>query len=1397
MSIALKFKRAIAAFAAFTLFVSTASVAVAQTFNDVPTSAWYFDYVEQLVDDGVVDASDNYRPGDALNRAELVKMAVTAIDGLAGYEAPATPTFEDVPADAWFFDYVEAAVQLGIVNGYTDAAGNLTGMFGPSDVVNRAAATKILVNAFSVPTDLMPASVFPDVKTGAWFHDYVVTAYNQSILDGYDNGYFGPADPVTRAQVAKLVVNSQNPVERVVTGGEGEGEGEGTSEGDLEVSLNDDTAPSSTLPLSASNVDLASFDITAAADDVMVSNIVVTRGGVGQTTDWDALYLYDGAMRLTTGRTINSDTNTATIPVNFTVEAGTTTTISLVGDVAAPGVVGASNQHYFYIASASDVTSNAQAVSGDFPVAGNTFTMGGAGTVVNDVTVTAGTAPSQPLIGEMDAEIATLKLAAGANNDVAVHQLTLSQGGSLSSDKMVNCRLLRGTDEVATSDGFSDDRVIFVLDTPYVIPEGQTKTFYVNCDIDGGRSTDTIRVYLDENTDLVAIDQQYGFGATITNTFNTAAQTNTVTLKGGDVTVVDNGPAATQIAQNTTNNEFLNFGMTTDRDLTVRNTFLQLNIVGPGTGPNPTAVGDDTTDITGGDSATSDTFCVADAGFPAGLALGDMLSIPTSGGIEFGMVTAVAGTSASCAAGTAGTLVTTTAQGGVVATGAAITEVNPYNYVKNLRLVDMDSGSTLAGPLTDATSGATCTGIQLVCSKVHTEDFELTGGETRHLSVEADLDQDMAAGYTIRASVRFSDAIGPDSYIKDLAANEFVAMADIVGAGPTSLAGKFMTTATNSLNVGVASIPTSQQFVRGDNAVPALGISLTAGDAGDITVKRLTVRTYGDTGPTAAWGSATGDTAANTLVTSITLYDGNDVIAGPEGLSLVNVAGGTGFDPDSGDYYRAQFDDLNLKVSDGQTKTLTAKLKLLNTMTVVTYVAIDVVPGADIISEDDDANTITPTPSVSINGTTAHTPELTVNLAGSLTASSEGNPDADLVVAGATKKLVAKYRFNAQDEGYEVNKLTIVNDLAGDFGDAAAATAAVSGVTIKYTDINGVEQEEMSSLTAGTATFSGLDFYVPGDDDAFLEIYANVSSMANVGEALSGQTFRLGLQNSGNGVSTFEAVGASSSTTDNFVGAPAAGVTNSANIDSFTARKTVPKLAKVSTSASLANGERDLYGFTVSADAAGSLSFGRFVFDVNMSDAAAAVPALSVSSLKFYRGSSLIDKANIYCVGAACSANPVDASPVGAGTLAGDAQFVVSFNQEESISAGSSTTFYLKGTFVGVGTGDSVDTKIANGDESTALTGLTLNNNANTGRVYAAADATDGIFTAAATDFRQLVGVNRNVVWSDKSANTHVYPTITANPGGGTVTTVTGSYDWTNGYLLNITELSSQNMANN
>jgi len=225
MSIALKAKRAVAALSAGLIGFSSlfvAAPAMADTFLDVTPENWFYGYVEQGVDSGYIDPGVNYRPLDNMNRAEFAKVLCSVSDCLAGYQAPATPTFNDVAKDAWYFDYVESMAQIGVITGDTDGQGNPTGMYRPSDQVLRAEAVKVINLALGVPTTLEPANQFSDVVAGSWYEPHVVSAYNQSVIDGYkdanDNltGLFGPGNPVTRAEVAKLAVTGQNPTLRVV-----------------------------------------------------------------------------------------------------------------------------------------------------------------------------------------------------------------------------------------------------------------------------------------------------------------------------------------------------------------------------------------------------------------------------------------------------------------------------------------------------------------------------------------------------------------------------------------------------------------------------------------------------------------------------------------------------------------------------------------------------------------------------------------------------------------------------------------------------------------------------------------------------------------------------------------------------------------------------------------------------------------------------------------------------------------------------------------------------------------------------------------------------------------------------------------------------------------------------
>lgn len=1430
-------KRAVATLASVAILASTGTgVAFAQTFNDVPTDAWYFDFVEQLVDDGVISKKDNYNPSATLNRAELVKMVIEAIDGKSGTDLPDVPTFTDVSKDAWYFEYVEPAVQLNIVEGYKDAQGNLTGLFGPSDTVNRAQAIKVLVEAFGISEDTRELKSFPDVPSDAWFAGYVQTAYNQSILDGYPDGTFRPGVPVNRAEIAKLIINAQDPVAKPDPNPNPTPDptpdptpNPNPNTGDLEVSLNSKTARGATVPRKANSVDLLSIDFTAADGDTTIKELIVTRGGVGDVTDFDQIYAYKGNERLTTGRSINNDTNTVTLNLNLDIEAGNTETIRIVGDVADANSAKATNQHFFFIASAADVNAEADTVAGDFPVTGDTFTIGNVD--VTDVTISAGSVPSRPQVGGKDQEVAAFRLAAGAENDVALSQIALTQNGSLNSDRLVNCRLLRGTDEVATAAGFVSDVITFVLGTPYVIDEGQTKNFFVNCDIEGGRpDDDTVQLYVDEDTDILAIDQQYGFGAGVVNQYDTA-QSTAIILEGSGVTIVDNGPAARQVAQNSDNVVIFNFSITADRDLDVRDMDLTIRTrVGADITDVPNAVANNGFATVGGSNNNLRSGFRTDTDIAANLARGDVIK------------TTINGTTYHCAV-TNDPADTTTGAGGADTTtdcpsiAVANTDtfefgIDPYEFIENVKIVDTDKDSTLQGPVTRWNATTTKSGVaNTEYSKTFNEDYSLIGGETRNLAVVVDLNQNMPSGLEIEAEFDFDK----DGYIKDINANKNVSLNDIVGAKQTS---KRHTVKQDSIDVAKTSNVISQEFVKGSKSVACGQFAFTAGDAGDIVLKKIAVRAYGDDDGDFDNGGTNGlgDTQAKEFVSSLSLYDGNTLVAGPESLELIDN-GAAGFTPGT-DYNRALFDDLNIVVEDGQTKNLTVRADFLSNFSAnQRFLACDILPSADITAEDnDDADTITAGSTNPTNAAgnlvlaTTPNPLITLIQNGTLTATSTSNSIAPTVLVGGTNDvLVAQYTFTAEKEAFDVNKLTIINDdgVTTQF-DAPEDTNAVQNVKITFPDINGTERSAEGPLTNGTRTFSGLDFHVPRDKSVTLKIFADATAIQSGTFTVSGKKVKIGLQEGAtNNSSTFEAVGSSSSTTLNFNNA--ADVKSSSNIATHVVRKAKPVFAKATqgTSAMPTNDE-DIFRFNVTAQG-GDISIARFVFDITTSGL--NTPGNDISNFDFRNSSGAVEGVNIVATNAA-GANPINVEDAPAGSGLEDAdgvdndgisnltgyKLVVTFDDEQIISQGITEIFSIRATVTGADSLDTLTVKLSPLDEEVEVAGILAafdNDNvkgagagtfANTAQIFGGAP-NQGLFATEADFYRGSAVAGRNFIWSDRAGGdvpgaggnatsaVHTYAGVVdlglAPTTTGVIGADTGTVDFTNGFNLKIDEVGS------
>jgi hypothetical protein len=115
--------------------------------------------------------------------------------------------FPDVSPSNRFYKAISSLAAAGVVTGYDD------GLFHPNDSVTRAQFAKIIVLALDEHTaaiDNVSTPTFSDVSyTGSDYpYDFVEEAAGLGIVEGFENGTFGPRAKVTRAQLAIMLVRA-------------------------------------------------------------------------------------------------------------------------------------------------------------------------------------------------------------------------------------------------------------------------------------------------------------------------------------------------------------------------------------------------------------------------------------------------------------------------------------------------------------------------------------------------------------------------------------------------------------------------------------------------------------------------------------------------------------------------------------------------------------------------------------------------------------------------------------------------------------------------------------------------------------------------------------------------------------------------------------------------------------------------------------------------------------------------------------------------------------------------------------------------------------------------------------------------------------------------------------
>ncbi|MDD6483558.1 MAG: S-layer homology domain-containing protein [Clostridiales bacterium] len=180
-------------------------------FGDLGGFEWAEESIDKLVSLGVVNgvSDTEFAPGRNVTRAEFCAFMCRLF---GEREAAGQPAFLDVSQDDWFFGYVNAMYQSGVVEGTEE------GRFSPAEPVTRQDAAVIIYRALMKYS----SARFEDDENIAFndnasIAEYALEAIGNlraaGIVNGKSDNNFEPGTTMLRAEAAQMMINTYNFIE--------------------------------------------------------------------------------------------------------------------------------------------------------------------------------------------------------------------------------------------------------------------------------------------------------------------------------------------------------------------------------------------------------------------------------------------------------------------------------------------------------------------------------------------------------------------------------------------------------------------------------------------------------------------------------------------------------------------------------------------------------------------------------------------------------------------------------------------------------------------------------------------------------------------------------------------------------------------------------------------------------------------------------------------------------------------------------------------------------------------------------------------------------------------------------------------------------------------------------
>ena len=174
------------------------------SFQDVPSDAWYAEYVSYLAGKGIVNGktADTFAPDAQITRAEFIKI----IAGVAGADVSgkSSSRFSDVASDAWYVPYVAWGVENGIINGTSETTFHPNGNISRQDMATMIKRYTDFAK-FTLPTDTAAVNFTDSAQISSYAADAVKAMQQAGIINGKGGNTFVPKDNATRAEACKML----------------------------------------------------------------------------------------------------------------------------------------------------------------------------------------------------------------------------------------------------------------------------------------------------------------------------------------------------------------------------------------------------------------------------------------------------------------------------------------------------------------------------------------------------------------------------------------------------------------------------------------------------------------------------------------------------------------------------------------------------------------------------------------------------------------------------------------------------------------------------------------------------------------------------------------------------------------------------------------------------------------------------------------------------------------------------------------------------------------------------------------------------------------------------------------------------------------------------------------